>query len=546
MAFPVLVLFAALTARLGAASYFVDFAGGADTNAGTSAEKPWKHCPGDPAGVEAAAACVLAPGDTVFFKGGVTYVFSGLAGIALKWSGEPELPITYDGNSNRGWGSGRANFTDGHGPNAITVFSAAAVRRHLAFKSLEIGPMGGAAELPPDVGSAVVPRFGGGIAFGGGCEGIAITDCVFRGLGYAFNQKPMNAAAIAGTAFSVSGVCREVTFTRCEFSRLAVGLDLARATEILWCEIANSRFGETVLWALNFPAEVASLVDSALILRETTLAEPTFFDVTKWSGHGPDPRAEQVMVNASDTVTLQASCIASPAATFAWRKNGVPIDGATNAVLRLTKVASEDAAAYTAVATNSEGVATSNTATLTVRSQQVPDGAPQPVQASPRPQASGPPAPAAAPPPASLPGPDPLDLPPTSPSPKPVSQMSVRILATDMASSMVTFVVEGSTPRQVLIRVMGPTLAVLGIERSLGDPQLELFRGELLLGRNDDWGGGTEVAAAVARIGTFPFESAKSKDAALLMTLPRGDYQVVAKSADANGGLVMIEVRELP
>ena len=86
----------------------------------------------------------------------------------------------------------------------------------------------------------------------------------------------------------------------------------------------------------------------------------------KWSGYGPNPRTEQVAVNETETITLAATAIASPAATFAWRKNGKPIEGATDAVLRLGNLSSDDTATYIAVATNSEGSVSSNSAVLVV------------------------------------------------------------------------------------------------------------------------------------------------------------------------------------
>src|SRR5579864_8226566 len=95
------------TARPGnAASYFVDYAGGADANNGTSTNAAWKHCPGDPSATGTPASTNLAAGDTVFFKGGVTYVLTAAfspggntPGIALNWAGASGNPIVYDGNS---------------------------------------------------------------------------------------------------------------------------------------------------------------------------------------------------------------------------------------------------------------------------------------------------------------------------------------------------------------------------------------------------------------------------------------------------------------
>ncbi|HUW13791.1 MAG TPA: InlB B-repeat-containing protein, partial [Anaerolineae bacterium] len=85
-------------------TYYVDFVGGADTNAGTSTLTAWKHCPGDANATGTAASTTLAAGNQVIFKGGVQY--NGQ--IALMWSGTDGARIVYDGNSAGTWGTGKA------------------------------------------------------------------------------------------------------------------------------------------------------------------------------------------------------------------------------------------------------------------------------------------------------------------------------------------------------------------------------------------------------------------------------------------------------
>ena len=537
----VCLLAVAFATRLGAISYYVDFAGGADDNHGTGTEVPWKHCPGDPAAVGCAAVCLLVPGDVVTFKGGVTYVFSGTAGIVLKWSGEPGSPITYDGNSGSEWGEGRAKFTDNRGAGAITAFAATDLSRHLVFKSLEIGPIGGAAELPADPGVGVAARYGGGIIFAQGCQGIVINDCVFRDLGYAFNQKPMNAASVAGTAVRVSGSVRELTVTRGAFSRLALGLDLSRTSQISGVVVADSTFGEAMVWPLNLPAMEGTLASSMISVRDSKLGEPGFFDDPKWNGHGPSPRLEQIAVTAGDPITLVASAIAAPAATFSWFKNNVPMANASASTLSFARVTKGDEATYTVVATNSEGFAGSNSAVLVVTERAVvTDDSPTPTQSSPV-SLSTPPPPPSEPPPVAPPSTG-----AGNPSKAALSQFVLTTLVNDAATSIMTFAVENVAPRQVLIRASGPTLSTFGLKGTLSDPRIELFRGEEFLAGNDDWGGREDILAAVSRLGIFPFVSAESKDAALLVSLSGGDYRVITKGAEPKGGLVLIEIRELP
>ena len=85
----------------GAPTYYVDFSGGSDSNSGTSASSAWKHAPGDPNATGNPALVVLQAGNTVVFKGGVTYY----GAISVKHSGTQGAPITYKGD---GWGTGKA------------------------------------------------------------------------------------------------------------------------------------------------------------------------------------------------------------------------------------------------------------------------------------------------------------------------------------------------------------------------------------------------------------------------------------------------------
>jgi hypothetical protein len=75
--------------------------------------------------------------------------------------------------------------------------------------------------------------------------------------------------------------------------------------------------------------------------------------------------ASQTMT-AGASVTFSSAAGGTPAPTFQWRKNNVDIGGATSSSLTINSVTEGDAGSYTVVATNSQGSATSNPATLTV------------------------------------------------------------------------------------------------------------------------------------------------------------------------------------
>jgi hypothetical protein len=361
----VLMLFLGGAARLLAASYFVDYSAGSDANSGTSPRTPWKHAPGDPAATGLPAVASLAAGDTVYFRGGVTYVFTGTSGIALKWKGFSGKPITYDGNSNGGWGTGRARFSDNNGGHGLTAFAASSFMEHLVFRALEFTKIGGAATLPADSGVPIAPRFGGGLAFRGGAGNVAIDNCVFRELGYWFNQKPMGAQSLNGVGISAT-TANGLKVTNCQFSRVAVAIDFEVATSLSSAEISQSSFNESVVWPLRLPVGSAVVSTAGVVFANCTTLPDTTFTASFWQGYGQVPNTDVATVNAGASATIFASAVASPPPSYQWRRNGVILAGQTGSSLHLANISATDAGVYTATAFNVAGSAQSNAAVLVV------------------------------------------------------------------------------------------------------------------------------------------------------------------------------------
>lgn len=65
-------------------------------------------------------------------------------------------------------------------------------------------------------------------------------------------------------------------------------------------------------------------------------------------------------------VLFTINMLGSGTCTYQWRKEGVPIRGATNATLWLPKIRPSDAGLYDAVIANAAGSVTSNPAILTI------------------------------------------------------------------------------------------------------------------------------------------------------------------------------------
>ncbi len=96
--------------------------------------------------------------------------------------------------------------------------------------------------------------------------------------------------------------------------------------------------------------------------------------------------------------------------------------------------------------------------------------------------------------------------------------------------------------KPLVIRAAGPSLGAMDVSGTLADPRLELFTGSLKTSDNDNWGGGADLAAAMAAVGAFPFAGVASRDSAVLATLSRGGSSVKVSAADNGSGRVIAEI----
>ena len=135
-----------------------------------------------------------------------------------------------------------------------------------------------------------------------------------------------------------------------------------------------------------------------------------------------------------------------------------------------------------------------------------------------------------------------------------LSSLSTRAQVGTDANQLITGFVVGPGPsRQVLIRAAGPTLspAPFGLGSAvLADPVLTLFKDGAEIARNDNWGTSLGTATAVtaatfSSLGAFPFASAASRDAALIVTLPPGAYSATVGGVGNTSGIAIIELYEI-
>ncbi len=110
-------------------------------------------------------------------------------------------------------------------------------------------------------------------------------------------------------------------------------------------------------------------------------------------------------------------------------------------------------------------------------------------------------------------------------------------------------VAAGGGARRVLVRAAGPSLEALGVGGALADPSIAILDSagrQIANGANNDWesGGATALRAAFTQAGAFPFATG-SRDSALLIDLPPGNYTIQANGVGGAVGAALVEVYDL-
>ncbi|MSU52250.1 MAG: DUF4976 domain-containing protein [Opitutaceae bacterium] len=101
------------------------------------------------------------------------------------------------------------------------------------------------------------------------------------------------------------------------------------------------------------------------------------------------------------------------------------------------------------------------------------------------------------------------------------------------------FVIAGNGTKSVVVRAVGPTLGVFGVNGVLTDPRLSVVSGSTTVATNDNWL--PADAAAMTSAGAFSLPPG-SKDAALVASLGAGDYTAPVTATDGGSGVALVEI----
>ena len=130
-----------------------------------------------------------------------------------------------------------------------------------------------------------------------------------------------------------------------------------------------------------------------------------------------------------------------------------------------------------------------------------------------------------------------------------LANLSVRSPAGSGANTLVVgFAINGNSPKPILVRAIGPTLASFGLPGAMPDPVLTIYRGSAPIDGNDNWGSSTradDIVAKAALVGAFPLDRA-SRDAAILINLLPGAYTAQISAAGAStSGVALLETYDI-
>jgi hypothetical protein len=112
------------------------------------------------------------------------------------------------------------------------------------------------------------------------------------------------------------------------------------------------------------------------------------------------------------------------------------------------------------------------------------------------------------------------------------------------------FIIEGSGPKTVIVRAIGPELTRFGIPNALPDPTLDLHNGAgTLIASNNNWQttviGGIITSDQVTAIQNSGHAPTQPSDSAIIATLQPGNYTAIVRGVSNTTGVALVEVYDL-
>ena len=104
------------------------------------------------------------------------------------------------------------------------------------------------------------------------------------------------------------------------------------------------------------------------------------------------------------------------------------------------------------------------------------------------------------------------------------------------------FIIEGTGPKRVIVRAIGPELTQHGVPNPLADPVLDLHNSPgALIASNDNWMDAPNVQDII-NSGHAPTDP---RESAIIATLPPGNYTAIVRGVNNTTGVALVEVYDL-
>jgi N-acetylneuraminic acid mutarotase len=112
------------------------------------------------------------------------------------------------------------------------------------------------------------------------------------------------------------------------------------------------------------------------------------------------------------------------------------------------------------------------------------------------------------------------------------------------------FMIQGTQPKKVIVRALGPGLTQYGVPNALANPTLELHNSTgASIASNDNWQhtiiGGIITADQVADIRNSGYAPGDGRESAIIAELPAGNYTAIVRGANNMTGVALVEVYDL-
>lgn len=263
--------------------YYVDFAGGSDSNDGKSPSTPFKYCPGDPDAKGKADSARLFPGDKVIFKGGIEYKGT----VHILWGGEQEnKQIVYDGNSAGTFGTGRA-IINGEQIRHQGFYCKIKGVKFITINNFEITNMVTDEKRPGETC---------GILFVWDNENIKINNCYIHKIGMWKNDGKLNISGI-GVRLNHPTNC---VISGCEITSAGdSGIHILGGVD---CIIAGNNIHDYVNWGIDIASD-RERGSTGNIVKENIIHDLYQYDIGFWGGKPESaPHQDFVFIRRGDGI----------------------------------------------------------------------------------------------------------------------------------------------------------------------------------------------------------------------------------------------------